>query len=86
MQSEDTENESPNVSNVATLDTTAESDSELMGDMDKYLGTRPLIPCQYDLAEEYNVVMEVFFVCTSELAENRPSAGYLAKYLETIVQ
>lgn len=65
------------------------SDAATMGDESKgnieaYLGTRPPIPDVYDLPQEFNTVLEIFFVCTNELPENRPSAGYLATYLAKI--
>lgn len=51
-----------------------------------YLGTRPLIPSQYDLSDEYNPIMEMFFLCTNELAEDRPAPGYLATFLATLIK
>lgn len=51
-----------------------------------YLGTRPLIPSQYDLSDEYNPIMEMFFLCTNELAEDRPAPGYLATFLATLIE
>lgn len=41
------------------------------------LGTRPAIPDGIELSEEYNFVLEVFFVCTHEDYEARPSARSL---------
>lgn len=54
------------------------------GNIEAYLGTRPPIPDVYSLPVEYNTVLEIFFICTNELPENRPSANYLATYLEKI--
>lgn len=81
----------------ATLDETDESSilikstAATMGDstadaIENYLGTRPPIPDVYDLPEDYNVVLEIFFLCTNELPENRPDASYLAKHLATIIE
>lgn len=41
------------------------------------LGTRPAIPDGIELGEEYNFILEVFFVCTQEDYEARPSARAL---------
>lgn len=60
--------------------------SQVVDQLDAYLGTRPLIPSQYTLADDYNPVMEMFFLCTNDLPEDRPSASYLAKFLATIVK
>lgn len=66
-------------STAATMgDNTAE-------DIENFLGTRPPIPDVYDLPDDYNVVLEIFFLCTNELPENRPDASYLAEHLETSV-
>lgn len=41
------------------------------------LGTRPAIPDGINLSEDYNFILEVFFVCTQEDYEARPSARSL---------
>lgn len=38
-------------------------------------GTRPPMPECEDLPIEYNVIMELFFLCTNQNPEDRPSAG-----------
>lgn len=79
-----------------TLDETTDSSVMIkstgatMGDntadaIENFLGTRPLIPDVYELPEDYNIVLEIFFLCTNELPENRPDASYLAKHLQKIV-
>lgn len=95
VKSFDTEVSSTNVTLDETNDTTdssilIKSTAATMGDntveaIENYLGTRPPIPDVYDLPEDYNVVLEIFFLCTNELPENRPDASYLATHLETIV-
>lgn len=66
--------------NASILDSSGPNESQ--GDpLEPYLGTRPLIPSQYELAEDYNAAMEMFFICTKDLAEDRPTAGYLAGFL-----
>lgn len=91
IQTHDTDVSSTDV----TLDETNESSilikstAATMGDntvdaIENYLGTRPPIPDVYDLPADYNVVLEIFFLCTHELPEDRPDASYLAKHLEKI--
>ncbi|XP_038104459.1 lymphokine-activated killer T-cell-originated protein kinase homolog [Culex quinquefasciatus] len=41
------------------------------------LGTRPAIPDGINLSEDYNFILEVFYVCTQEDYEARPSARSL---------
>lgn len=41
------------------------------------LGTRPAIPDSIELSDEYNFILEVFYVCTQEDYEARPSARIL---------
>lgn len=38
------------------------------------LGTRPPLPQAFDLSDEYNVVLELFYLCTNSAPEERPSA------------
>lgn len=46
-------------------------------------GTRPPLPECAKLGAEYNVVVEIFYICTNEEPEDRPSAGTLAKMLKS---
>lgn len=62
-------------SNAATIG------DESKENIEAYLGTRPPIPDVYSLPVDYNVVLEIFFLCTNELPENRPSANFLATFL-----
>lgn len=69
----------------------AKSTAATIGDdtsdpVESYLGTRPPIPDVYDLPNDYNQILEIFFICTNELPENRPTAAYLAKHLENIIE
>lgn len=89
----------PSTGGETTIDDTETDDESLLvkstaatiGDdtadpIESYLGTRPPIPDVYDLPEDYNFVLEVFFLCTNELPENRPSASYLATHLEQFAE
>lgn len=73
-----------NDSSILIKSTAATMGDSTVETIENYLGTRPPIPDVYDLPEDYNVVLEIFFLCTNELPENRPDASYLAEYLDTI--
>lgn len=72
-------------SSVIDLDKTEESvqsinDSTIEGDEEEdkismLYGTRPPMPECEDLPIEYNVIMELFYLCTNENPEDRPAAG-----------
>lgn len=73
-----------NDSSILIKSTAATMGDNTADEIENFLGTRPPIPDVYDLPDDYNVVLEIFFLCTNELPENRPDASYLAKHLETI--
>ncbi|KXJ83674.1 lymphokine-activated killer T-cell-originated protein kinase [Aedes albopictus] len=56
-----------------------EYDEDEEGDYLDYgrLGTRPAIPDGVNLSDEYNFILEMFYVCTQEDYEARPSAKTL---------
>lgn len=72
------------VNNTSNISET--TDSSFVDPLESYLGTRPLIPSQYSLSDDYNPIMEMFFLCTNELAEDRPAPGYLATFLATLTK
>lgn len=45
-------------------------------------GTRPPLPDSEALGSEYNVVVELFYVCTNQEPEDRPSPAALVKILD----
>ena len=80
---------SENKENETSLNSMEESldDSTVDGNgLEQYLGTRPAIPDAYELPQDYNIVMEIFFICTNELPENRPNAGYIANHLAGVLE
>jgi len=79
--SENDENQTPNTGAYNELDESAPTDP-----LEPYLGTRPLIPDQYDLPKDYNPVVEIFLICTKELAEDRPEASTLVTFLTAIAK
>lgn len=44
-------------------------------------GTRPTLPQAFDLGNEYNIVMELFYLCTNEIPADRPSASIICTSL-----
>lgn len=58
-----------------------ENKYENNGETEILYGTRPPLPEAFILTDEYNKIVEIFFACTNELPENRPSAKYLVTLL-----
>lgn len=46
------------------------------------LGTRPPLPQAFELTEDYNAVVELFYCCTNDAAEDRPEAKNIWVSLE----
>ncbi|KAH8304630.1 hypothetical protein KR018_004444 [Drosophila ironensis] len=45
-----------------------------LGDMESAYGTRPPLPVAFKLTDEYNCIVELFFLCTNAHSEDRPDA------------
>lgn len=45
--------------------------------MEMAYGTRPALPHACDLSEDYNIVVELFYLCTNSCPEDRPSANII---------
>lgn len=59
------------------------SDQEDDGfDFEALMGTRPPLPFVDELADDYNTLIEIFYVCTNESPEERPSAKCLVNALK----
>ncbi|XP_037050362.1 lymphokine-activated killer T-cell-originated protein kinase [Bradysia coprophila] len=52
-------------------------------DFEALMGTRPPLPVVESLDKEYNMLIEIFYLCTNEAPEDRPTAGCLADALKT---
>ncbi|XP_075146408.1 lymphokine-activated killer T-cell-originated protein kinase [Haematobia irritans] len=71
------------------LDITDMTEDELSSSMDDDIpmqeykcGTRPALPQALDLNEEYNIVMELFYLCTNNLPADRPTAKIIQTSLK----
>ncbi|XP_055679945.1 lymphokine-activated killer T-cell-originated protein kinase homolog [Lutzomyia longipalpis] len=50
-------------------------------ELDERVGTRPPLPETLDLPEEYNIYVGLFYACTYELPEDRPTGQGIMKML-----
>lgn len=46
-------------------------------------GTRPALPESFELTDDYNTVVELFYLCTNSNPEDRPSAKIICNSLKT---
>lgn len=77
----DTENDN----SIITID----DDEDKPGDftrMEMAYGTRPALPQAFELNEDYNIVVELFYLCTNANPENRPSAKVIYESLTADVK
>lgn len=56
-----------------------EEEEDYDDEEDLMVGTRPTFPDNMELADDYNQILEVFFICTDEEPDNRPSAEDLVE-------
>lgn len=64
--------------NFDNLDESNEADND-EEDEDLMVGTRPIFPDDMELSDDYNQILEVFFICTDEEPEKRPSSSDLVE-------
>lgn len=62
-------------------DSDAEDEDDCF-DFEAMMGTRPALPFVETLGNDYNILIEIFYVCTNELPEERPTAKCLASALK----
>lgn len=81
-ENEDDNNEEsePNVEKQSS-DPDDEEEEECF-DFEAMMGTRPPLPFVETLGNEYNTLIEIFYVCTNESPEERPTAKCLANALK----
>lgn len=58
-----------------------EEKSEDLSSMIMAFGTRPPLPDAFEFGDEYNVIIELFYVCTNSSPEDRPTAKVIYKSL-----
>jgi PDZ-binding kinase len=56
------------------LDSCDSEDDDMDLGFESAMGTRPLIPDAIELTEEYDHILELFYVCTHADFESRPDA------------
>lgn len=59
-----------------------EEDEDDCFDFEALMGTRPPLPFVESLSDEYNTLIEIFYVCTNEAPEDRPTADCLVGVLK----
>lgn len=65
-----------------SIDNVDEDDNDDENDMSDFslsnieqaYGTRPPLPVAFQLSDEYNCIVELFYLCTNALSEDRPAA------------
>jgi PDZ-binding kinase len=55
-----------------------DEEDEYEDEMDFMVGTRPLFPQDLKLTTDYNPILEVFFLCTDDDPDKRPSSNQLS--------
>ncbi|XP_050330827.1 lymphokine-activated killer T-cell-originated protein kinase [Bactrocera neohumeralis] len=61
-------------SNSSNLADNSSAELEVSEICEYACGTRPPLPQAFQLTDEYNIIMEIFYCCTNESAEDRPTA------------
>lgn len=77
----DNDHENSNTSNFADNSGVELEEAELC---EGACGTRPPLPQAFELTDEYNIIMEIFYCCTNEIAEDRPTAGTIWTMLQNV--
>ncbi|XP_059609906.1 lymphokine-activated killer T-cell-originated protein kinase homolog [Phlebotomus argentipes] len=57
-------------------------DEDSMTELDMRVGTRPPLPETLELSNDYNLYVGLFYACTKDLPEDRPSAEAIQKMLK----
>ncbi|XP_002133447.1 lymphokine-activated killer T-cell-originated protein kinase [Drosophila pseudoobscura] len=53
----------------------------VLNSLESAYGTRPPLPEAFELSDDYNTIVELFYLCTNDLGEDRPSARTILKCL-----
>ncbi|GAB0093114.1 lymphokine-activated killer T-cell-originated protein kinase [Sergentomyia squamirostris] len=60
----------------------ADASDTSLSELDMRVGTRPPLPESLVFSEDYNIYIGIFYACTSDLPEDRPSAKSIQKMLK----
>ncbi|CAO1367251.1 unnamed protein product [Diamesa serratosioi] len=74
--------EEEDVKKTLNFDETEDSDAESEDPLSNLVGTRPVFPSDIDLSASYDETLQIFYICTKELPEDRPSAVILESIFE----
>ncbi|XP_067640906.1 lymphokine-activated killer T-cell-originated protein kinase-like isoform X1 [Eurosta solidaginis] len=62
---------------------TSISDQDNIDILEQACGTRPPLPQAFELTDDFNAIIEIFYCCTNDLAEDRPTAKTILTMLTT---
>lgn len=79
---DDTERQSDEENDGSLDETDLDIESENTSMWEMKCGTRPALPQAFELTDEYNIIMELFYLCTNELPDDRPSAKIICDSLK----
>ena len=77
--------DTPHADKMPPLDESVEQDDSATyesSEYDKAMGTRPNLPDYFDFDESYEKIMSIFYACTCEDPDQRPSPKKLVELLE----
>lgn len=80
--SDDTDTVDDDTNEESNEDESSDLEDEECFDFEALMGTRPALPFIESLSNDYNMLIEIFFLCTSEAPEDRPSAACLNSALK----
>lgn len=78
MDSDDDDDEENAADFTDTITISSDEESQAEGDITAKAGRRPPIPANLQLTKEYDILGEMYYLCTNELAEDRPNAEVIS--------
>ncbi len=81
--------DNPHADKLPSLDDAVENDADASYDTSEYddaMGTRPELPNYFDYDDSYQTVLGIFYACTMEDPDKRPSAKQIVQVLEQMKQ
>ncbi|BFG02861.1 lymphokine-activated killer T-cell-originated protein kinase [Drosophila madeirensis] len=67
---------------LSLSETDDKENNSALSNMESAFGTRPPLPQAFELTEDYNTIVELYYLCTNALSEDRPSARTILECLE----